>query len=44
MIAAANQMDSHAEIAEVMGDTDRATQWRERAGRLRLAAMSALDE
>jgi hypothetical protein len=44
MAAAADQMDSHAETAELMGDADGARRWRERALEMRLRAMETLDE
>ena len=43
MAAAAEQMDEHAEVAELMGDPETAAQWRERAVQLRLRAMETLD-
>lgn len=41
---AADRLDELAETAELMGDTDGAHQWRERALALRMAAMKLLDE
>ncbi len=43
MAAAAEQMDGHADFAELMGDDAGATLWRERAVQMRLRAMETLD-
>ena len=43
MAAAAEQMDQHADFAEMMGDAESSAQWRERAVHMRLRAMETLD-
>ena len=41
---AADRLDELAETAELMGDTEGAHQWRERALAVRMAAMKLLDD
>jgi hypothetical protein len=43
MAQAADRMDSLAETADLMGDTDGAVQWQARASAMRMRAMSLLD-